>query len=205
MLASSLFRGLLLGLVIAATPGPIFFLCLSRTVSRGWRQGLASGLGIATADAGYALIASMGLTIVAGAFESRRRWLELAAGAFLLLLAAWTMRAGPVARREDPAAVAPLGLAFASMFLLTAGNPLTILSFAALLTGAGVEPGTGPAVAAVVGVFLGSSAWWLVLVLVAARLHLLARPSLARGLNIIAAAVIAVFGLNAIWTSLRPR
>ena len=42
-------RGFILGFAIAATPGPIFFLCLGRTLTRGWINGAVSGLGVATA------------------------------------------------------------------------------------------------------------------------------------------------------------
>ena len=34
-MASALLRGLILGFAIAASPGPIFFLCLRRTLTRG--------------------------------------------------------------------------------------------------------------------------------------------------------------------------
>jgi threonine/homoserine/homoserine lactone efflux protein len=44
-------RGLLIGLSIAATVGPMSILCIQRTLYKGYTYGLVSGLGIATADA----------------------------------------------------------------------------------------------------------------------------------------------------------
>lgn len=198
-MANPLLRGLLLGFVIAATPGPIFFLCLSRTFRGGWRHGLASGLGIATADAAHSLAASFGLAILIAAIEPQRRWISLAAGIFLLVLAVRALREDAAAPRADLDVVGSLGPAFASMFLLTAGNPLTIVSFAALLTGSGVQSVPGPAIAAIVaGVFFGSATWWLVLVMAAARVRSLVSSPVTRGLNTVSAIALAAFGLNAI-------
>jgi threonine/homoserine/homoserine lactone efflux protein len=63
--ASLLLRGFAFGFAIAASPGPIFFLCLRRTLLRGWPAGVVSGLGVATADAFYAAIAVFGIAAVA--------------------------------------------------------------------------------------------------------------------------------------------
>jgi len=57
-------RGLIIGLSIAATVGPMSILCIQRTLNRGQLYGLVSGLGIATADGVYASIAAFGLTLI---------------------------------------------------------------------------------------------------------------------------------------------
>mgnify|MGYP000311191215 CR=1 FL=1 len=50
-------RGFVLGFTIAATVGPISLLVIRRTVNEGRLYGLASGLGVATADTTYGAIA----------------------------------------------------------------------------------------------------------------------------------------------------
>ena len=62
----ALLLGLLVGFPIAASPGPMFFLVLRRTLARGWRSGLISGAGIATGDALYAAIAALGFNLLLG-------------------------------------------------------------------------------------------------------------------------------------------
>ena len=57
-------RGLLIGLSIAATVGPMSVLCIQRTLNKGQLYGLVSGLGIATADGVYGSIAAFGLTLI---------------------------------------------------------------------------------------------------------------------------------------------
>src|SRR5881628_2135988 len=60
-MASALALGFLVGFPIAASPGPISVLVLRRTLARGWRSGLISGLGVATGDAIYAALAAFGV------------------------------------------------------------------------------------------------------------------------------------------------
>jgi threonine/homoserine/homoserine lactone efflux protein len=156
-------RGLVLGFTIAAAVGPISLLTIRRTLAHGRIYGLASGLGVALADATYGAIAAFGLTAVTAVLVGGRVILGFVGGAFLLVLA-WrtiTARPGEVAVAEDrPGLVG----AFASIFGLTITNPMTILSFAALFAGLGVA-GTGGSEAALIvaGVFCGSATWWLLL------------------------------------------
>lgn len=55
---------------------------------------------------------------------------------------------------------------YLSTLFLTLTNPMTILSFVAIFAGAGIATAgsnTGSAATIVLGVFLGSAAWWLLL------------------------------------------
>src|SRR5437868_5331600 len=70
--------GFLVGLAIAASPGPMFFLVLRRTLARGWRSGLVSGFGVATGDATYAALAAFGVAAVTNILVGQRRWIGLA-------------------------------------------------------------------------------------------------------------------------------
>src|SRR5947207_14419026 len=76
-MARALALGLLVGFPIAASPGPISFLVLRRTLARGWRSGLVSGLGVATGDAIYAALAAFGVAVVTNVLISQRRWIGL--------------------------------------------------------------------------------------------------------------------------------
>ena len=60
-----LLRGIMLGFAIAAPVGPIGLLCIRRTLAHGWRAGFVSGLGAATADTMYGLLAAFGITVLA--------------------------------------------------------------------------------------------------------------------------------------------
>src|SRR5436305_5850935 len=85
-MARALALGFVVGFPIAASPGPIFFLVLRRTLARGWRSGLVSGLGIATGDAIYASIAAFGVVTVLNLLIGQRRWIGLVGGLAILLI-----------------------------------------------------------------------------------------------------------------------
>ena len=158
-------RGWIIGISIAAPVGPIGVLCIRRTLAEGWRFGLATGLGAASADAVYGCIAAFGLTFVSAALISNQFWLRLIGGLFLCYLGIRTLLARPA---ERAAAVQEGGLlrAFGSTFFLTITNPMTILAFVAVFAGLGLAASGGGYQSAgllVLGVFLGSASWWLLL------------------------------------------
>lgn len=169
MFWSTLLKGIILGFSIAAPVGPIGLLCIQRTIEGGMRSGLASGLGAATADALYGCLAAFGFSALAGLLVASGGAVGLVGGLFLCWLGIRILTSAP-APRAAQGAKSGMGLLpdFASTFLLTLSNPMTILFFAAVITGMTDAPGKGALQGAflVGGVFLGSSAWWLFLSLV---------------------------------------
>ena len=197
-------RGFILGFTIAAAVGPISLLVIRRTLAEGRIVGLASGFGVATADATYGAIAAFGLGTVIQALVDARHLLGLIGGLFLLWLAWRTARAEP----HDPATVKPrrggLAGAYVSMLGLTLTNPMTILSFGALFAGLGVTSSeAGGAALITLGVLLGSVAWWVVLTTVVSALRTRVTPTWIRRINIASGVAIGVFALLSIATAVR--
>ncbi|NJN98238.1 MAG: LysE family transporter [Anaerolineales bacterium] len=160
-----LLKGLIIGFSIAAPVGPIGVLCIRRTLAEGRLTGLLSGLGAATADAVYGSIAGFGLTVISGLLIRQQFWLGLIGGLFLCYLGYKTFISAPAqtAARTDGQGFVK---AYASTFFLTLTNPATILSFAAIFAGLGLANAEASYLSAgvlVLGVFLGSALWWLVL------------------------------------------
>src|SRR5690242_14081936 len=89
------FKGLIIGLSIAAPVGPIGVLCIRRTLADGRVVGLVSGLGAATADAFYGMIGGFGLTFISDILVGQQSWLRLFGGLFLLYLGIKTFRSRP--------------------------------------------------------------------------------------------------------------
>jgi threonine/homoserine/homoserine lactone efflux protein len=161
---SFLVRGLAVGFSIAAPVGPIGVLCIRHTLTQGRLYGFASGLGAATADAVYGTVAGFGLTVVSDLLVSHQTWLRLIGGLFLCWLGVKSFMANPT-QRTAPTNRGALTGVYLSTLLLTLTNPMTILSFAAVFAGLGLGGAMDYTGAAwlVLGVFLGSAAWWLVL------------------------------------------
>ena len=196
-------KGFIMGFSIAAPVGPVGLLCIRRTLANGRLSGFVSGLGAATADGIYGLIAGFGLTFVAAALVEQQFWLRLIGGAFLIYLGARTFLAHPAA---EPAALKASGLwmDYFSTLAVTLTNPLTILAFAAVFAGLGFTSGQRydqSVVGLVLGVFSGSAAWWLLLSL---GVSLLRSRVTLRGLqwvNWSAGVLIVGFGLVALWSA----
>jgi len=203
--ASLLIRGFLLGFAVAASPGPIFFLCLRRTLLRGWRVGFLSGLGVATADGAYAAIAVFGVAAIATFLSGASRWLALVGGVALVILGLRSIIERPASAQEQPATTGRgLAWAYASTLGLTITNPATIISFAALAAalGAGLSGGFARPGAVVAGVFFGSATWWAILAGLAAAMRTRVTPDVARAIGIVSGLAIAGLGALAIASAL---
>ena len=197
---SYLLRGLIIGFSIAAPVGPIGVLCIRRTLAEGRASGLVSGLGAASADAIYGIIAGFGLVSISYFLVEQQTWLRLIGGLFLCYLGIKTMLSRPA---ENEASVQRTGLAgaYASTFFLTLTNPLTILSFAAIFAGMGLASIDGNYWSAgilVLGVFMGSALWWFILVGGVGFFREKFNPSMLRWVNIISGVIITTFGLWAL-------
>ena len=137
-------KGLAIGFAIAAPVGPINLLCLRRSLADGRRVGFVSGLGAAAADTTYGTIAAAGLTTVTSFLVGHRLGLQLAGGLFLVALGS-AHHAARARRREAaaPVHVGRLRDAFASTYVLTLANPMTIIAFAGIFAGLGLGWRTG--------------------------------------------------------------
>jgi len=163
--AGFLIKGLILGFSIAAPVGPIGVLCIRRTLAEGRLTGMISGLGAATADAIYGCVAGFGLTFISSILLCQQMWLRVIGGGFLCYLGIKTFLSRPAAQAASASGKNLIG-AYASTFFLTITNPMTIFSFAAVFAGLGVASTGGDYVSAgvlVLGVFMGSALWWLLL------------------------------------------
>ena len=196
-------RGLVVGFTIAAAVGPISLLTMRRTIAHGRVYGLVSGLGVAAADASYGAIAAFGLTAITGVLVGARTTLALAGGAFLVWLAIRTIRARPTAAAAETDERPGLAPAFLSIYGLTMTNPMTILSFGGMFAGLGLG-GRGGLDAALLtlGVFLGSSLWWVGLTAVVGRLRDRITPAVLIWINRVSGAVLLAFGVLAILVAL---
>jgi len=203
--SSLLLKGFALGFAIAASPGPIFFLCVRRTLVRGRLYGLASGLGVATADGFYGAIAAFGVAAISATLVSGRRPLALIGGIVLVALGIRILTERQANAQSDgpPSRRGLLG-AYLSTLGLTITNPATILSFAALAATLGLGAGGGFARPAslVAGVLLGSAAWWCLLVAGTSILRNRLTPNVVRLISAFSGLVIIVLGTLAVISSL---
>jgi threonine/homoserine/homoserine lactone efflux protein len=180
-------------------------LCIRRTFAEGHPSGFATGLGAATADAAYGAVAAFGLTTISAFLLGWQTWLQLGGGVFLCALGLRTFLARPAAA-PVPMKGRGLAEAYATTVVLTLANPATILSFIAVFAGAGLGQqryDTGGAAAMVLGVFLGSATWWLLLSGFVARWRARYPEFASLAPNPLGGAVVAGVTLGAAGSTLR--
>lgn len=157
-------KSVAIGMAVAAPVGPVGILCIRRALAHGWAAGSVTGLGAAVADAIFAAVAVFGLGLAMSLIADQRGWFALAGGAVMLVIALRLFLAEPA----GDAASLTLGDHTATLFgtfMLTITNPMTVLGFVGIFAGFGftvAKSGLEPPVV-MLGVFVGSMAWWCLL------------------------------------------
>ena len=196
-------KGALMGFSIAAPVGPIGIICIRRTLSHGIINGFVSGLGAASADACYGMIAAAGLTSLASLLVDNASLMRSGGGVFLIYLGIKTLMTRKTSMTNKPGSPVPgvLARSFTSVFFLTLANPMTIISFTAIFAGLGLGTGSGSlhlAIFLVIGVFSGSAVWWFILSSLFGLVKLKMTEAVMFWINRISGIIISIFGITAI-------
>lgn len=201
MEASLFFKAMLIGLSIAAPVGPIGLLCIQRTLAQGMRTGFVSGLGAACADAVYGAIGAFGMVAVTDYFVSLSTPLAIGGALFLGWMGVKLLLAKNETGQAASVGVQKAGNAFISVFVLTLANPMTIISFVAVFASIAGPRVMGHAAAGlmVVGVFLGSAIWWLMLSAGVALLSKQVGTGLLGFINRVGGLLLLGFALWQLW------
>lgn len=191
-------KGMGLGISIAAPVGPIGVLCIQRSLKKGFPSGFFSGLGAATADLLYGGLAGFGALWLGNHLLRLQTPLRIVGGGILILMG---VRAFFQKEQQAANTGKSRGLAgdYFSTFLLTLANPITIFSFAAVYGGLGLssaETSTWQMGLLVVGVFIGSVAWWLTLSSLVSLLRGRFKPQFCKIINKVAGLVLVGFGIS---------
>ena len=196
----SFVAGAIAGFGIAIPVGPVAVLIIELGVRRGFATAAAAGLGAASADGLYALLAVLAGASIAKFLEPITPALQVIAIVVLTAiavrgfwLALYHARIGIPGNAELPGQPLRTYLRFLAITLL---NPTTILYFAALILGR-PELGETPAerAAFIAGAALASTSWQLLLACLGALAHqrLSSRAQLA--ISLLGNAVVAGFAI----------
>ena len=191
-----------IGFSIAAPVGPIGVLCIRNTLNYGWRAGLVSGMGAASADGFYGAIAALGISALTSLLTSLSLPIRIF-GIIMLVYIGWTtLRSRPAdnaakVERRDTRLLSFYG----ATFLLTLSNPMTIIAFLGIFAGIGASTAnTGTsALVMVLGVFIGSALWWLLLAGGVSLLRERLSSNLLLWVNRLSGVIILLFALSIAW------
>jgi putative LysE/RhtB family amino acid efflux pump len=164
-------KSCLIGFMVAVPIGPVGLACIRKTIDSGLFGAIAIGLGAAAADSLYAVLATTGMSVLSEFLLENGKLLKLLGGVFLLYLAYQEIR---IAYREEelgsPSAEG-LGKLFITAFLLTLGNPMTLLAFLGLFTAFCNSAESYDLLLMGIGVFVGSMSWWILLGIIILKLR----------------------------------
>jgi len=126
-------KGILIGLCISVPLGPIGMLTIQRTLNRGKKYGIATGLGATTSDLVYTIITLFFLSFVLGFIDKNRFVIELV-GSFVVAIFGWYIYKSNPATQPKPNEPIKHSIIkdYITSFGLTFSNPLVLFVLIAL-------------------------------------------------------------------------
>ncbi|MCQ2203780.1 MAG: LysE family transporter [Bacteroidales bacterium] len=183
-LATHFGQGISIGFIASIPLGPIGVMCIQRTLNKGRRSGFVSGLGAATSDLIYALIAGFSVSFIMDFVTEQQKLLSIIGAVVLLCIGLKIYLSNPInemrrrqhqemllkqveeqvpqiSRKKSSGLISDY---FSTLFL-TITNPLAIVLFLGAFSLVGGEKTIFTQIFLLGGVFIGASAWWLTLTL----------------------------------------
>lgn len=190
-------KGVLVGFMMAVPLGPMGILCIKRTLSQGKKSGFITGLGIATIDALYGSIATLGIAFVAAFILIHKMAIQSIGIVILLYLGIAVFREKPTSLKIQKSMTKNLMKDYGSAAILTLCNPITILSFIGALAAVGIANNLGQdlPLILVLGIFIGSILWWSILSMALGSVRQTLTKQQMLFINEIAGGIILLFAL----------
>jgi len=195
-------KGIIIGLLVSTPIGPMGVLCVQRTLNKGKSSGFSSGMGIATADAIFALIAGLGISFIIHFLSEQQLIIKIIGGVVIAFIGLKIFITNPVKqlkkhRREGKT----LFEDFISILFMALSNPFTVFLYIAIFAGLNlhdVSTGYSSALLVVTGVFVGASISWFTISTVVNYFRAKIRLRKLMWINRIAGLTIILFGVFAI-------
>jgi threonine/homoserine/homoserine lactone efflux protein len=200
------FKGLIIGASVSAPVGPIGLLCINRSLTEGRVRGFVSGLGAATADMLFCIIAGFGFTFVSR-FMNEQALLIRLVGAFCLIVLGLRIFVAKPEEKSCAVSGGDLAHIYVSTLFLTLINPITVLFFVALFTSLGLSFTQHAHLSLALltsGVFVGAVLWWFLLTGAVSRLHRRLSQETMRWVNRVSGTIIMVLGFLAFLSTTYP-
>jgi threonine/homoserine/homoserine lactone efflux protein len=197
-------KSLLLGIVVSAPVGPVAAMAMSRSLVFGKKLGFLTGLGIALADALFALIAALGVSQVIEFVAKHRPVIGLVGGLILVIMGTHLFASAKKIALRKKAKRVKTSVAIFGSFLIGISNPLAIFTFLAAFA----DPRLGhlnskeSIFLVTAGVFMGACLWWLFLVLAVTRFRSIIQGRALIWVNRILGLFVLVIGILMIFSRL---
>lgn len=168
---STIIEGITIGLCTSIPVGPIAILIIQRTLQKGRMHGFTSGLGAATSDTFYALLAIVGLSVVLSFIEENKLIIQIAGSAIMVIFGVYIFFQNPAKNIEKSKTdKSSYWQEYLTAFFLTLSNPLMIFLYIGLFAQYNFISSESHFIEIAIGicsVFLGAALWWFLLTLLA--------------------------------------
>lgn len=168
MLLQLFIKGIITGILVSLPLGPMSILVIQRTANRDFKSGLYTGLGLATTDSFWALIAGFSVSYIIVFLREHQSIIQIIGAAVLFLLGLHIFRSHPLdaIKKFKRKGTSPLQC-FASTALIALSNPTVILAYIAVFAGTNVIFNVHHLASPFIftfGFLLGSFSWWIFIV-----------------------------------------
>jgi len=195
-------KGILIGLMVSVPLGPMGVVIVQRTLNKGRTSGFVSGLGAATADTLFALIAVMGFGFIIQFIENQRIYIEIIGSLFVIFIGGKIFYSDPIAQiRRGRRKKNTLFADYITVFLMTFSNPLAIFIFIALFAAINLVTDSHryfSSFLVVLGVFGGAVLWWFTITSVVSHYRQRFRLKRIWWINKITGGIIILLGIIAL-------
>jgi len=191
-------KGILIGLCISVPLGPIGMLCIQRTLNRGQKYGIATGLGATTSDLVYTIITLFFLSFVLDLIEEHRFIIQLVGSIVVAAFGYYIFSSNPATQPKpnEPIKQTLLG-DFASSFGLTFSNPLVLFVLIALFARFEFIGRNSTLFVSIIGILSilgGALMWWSLLTFLVSRFKDKLNMRDLKIINLITGVVIMLIG-----------
>lgn len=199
-------KGVLIGLCISVPVGPIGMLTIQRTLNRGQRFGIATGLGATMSDLIYTVVTLFFLSFVLDFIEAHRFVIELVGSIIVAFFGYYIFNANPSTQPKpnEPLKHTLFG-DFMTSFGLTFSNPLVLFVLIALFARFGfIQTHTTlfVTICGILSILGGALLWWNMLTLLVSRFKNKLNMRELKLINQITGIIILLIGLVGIFFSI---
>lgn len=162
----TIWRGVAIGILISAPMGPVGILCIQRTLDKGRKTGLYTGIGAAISDLIYCILTGFGLSFIEEFLERNQNIIQLVGSVVLIAFAVYLFKKNPASSLKTPSDEIPQISPHKNIlggFLFTFSNPLILFLIIGLFARFNFtipEISFYYYIAGYIAIFCGAFLWW---------------------------------------------
>lgn len=199
-------KGILIGLCISVPLGPIGMLTIQRTLHRGQKHGIVTGLGATTSDLIYTIITLFFLSFVLDFIEEHRFIIQLVGSLVVGFFGYYIFKNNPATQPKPNETVKhSLPRDFFTSFGLTFSNPLVLFVLIALFARfefIGNKTTLFVSICGILSILGGAILWWSLLTFLVSRFKNKLNMRELKIINQITGVIIIIIGCIGLFLSL---